>query len=72
MSRVRHRSSQYHREDVGERYGKGKSRGPQRQPLINQTSNGRVSHFDAIRPTNEKDILYDLNEEREASRIFYK
>ena len=55
-----------------ESYGKGKSSKPQRQPMKNQTSNGRVSRFDAIRPTNEEKILQDLNEEREAHIIFYK
>ena len=55
-----------------ERYEKGKSSGPQRQPMENQTSNGRVSRFDAIRLTNEEEIPQDLNEEREADRIFYK
>ena len=44
-SRVRrHQSSQYHEEDVGERYEKGKKSGPQRQPMKNQTSNERVGY----------------------------
>ena len=40
--------------------------------MKNQTSNGRVSHFDAITPTDEEEIPQYLNKEREASRIFYK
>ena len=72
-SRVyRHQSSQYHGEDMGEGYGKGKSSGPQRQHMKNHTSNERVSLFNASKPIDEEDIPQDLNEEREASRIFYK
>ena len=51
---------------------KGKSSGSQSQPIKNQTSNRRVSHFNAIKQTNEKEIPQDLNKEREASIIFYK
>ena len=55
-SRVRrHQNSQYHGENVGERNGKGKSNGPQRQPMKNQTLNRRVSCFNAIRPTDKED-----------------
>ena len=69
----RHQSSQHHRENVGERYGKGKSNRPQRQPMKNQTSNGRVSRFDAIRPMDKEDeVPQDLNEEREVGIIIYK
>ena len=64
-SRVRrHQSSQYHEEDVGEGYGKGKSSGPQRQSMKKQTSNGRVSRFVAIKSTNEEEIPQDFNKER--------
>ena len=59
-SRFRHhQNSHHHVKDVGERYVKGKSNGPQRQPMKNQTSNGRVSHFDAIRSTSEEDVPKD-------------
>ena len=57
---------------MGERYGKGKNIGPQRQIMKNQTSNGRVSRFDAIKTKDEEEIPQDLNEEKEADRIFYK
>ena len=57
---------------MGERYEKGKSNGPQRQYIKNQTSNGRVSHFDAFRSTDEKEVPQDLNDVREAGIIFYK
>ena len=57
---------------MGEGYGKGKSSGPQRLSMKNQTSNGRVSGFVAIRSTNEEEIPQDLNKEREADIIFYK
>ena len=30
--------------------------------MKNQTSNGRVSHFDAIKPTYEEEVPQDLNE----------
>ena len=40
--------------------------------MKNQTSNGRVSRFDAIRLTDKKEIPQDLNEEREADKILYK
>ena len=73
VSRFRnHQSNQYHGEDVRERYVKGKSNGPQRQPMKNQTSNGRVSRFDAIRSTSEEKVLENLNEEREIGIILYK
>ena len=72
-SRVRrYQSSQYHEKDVGERYGKGKSSGPQRHPIKNHTSNGWISHFYAIKVENEEEVSQDLNEEREAGKIFYE
>ena len=40
--------------------------------MKNQTSNGKVSRFDAIRLTDEEEIPQDLNGEMEASIIFYK
>ena len=52
----RHQSSQYHKEDVGERYRKGKCTRPKRQPMKNQTSNGRVSRFNVIKPMDEEEI----------------
>ena len=53
LSKVRrHQNSQYHREDVGKKYEKDKNSGPQRQPMKNQTSNGRVSRFNTIKSTD--------------------
>ena len=57
---------------MGEMYEKGKSSGSQRQHMKNQTSNGRVYHFDVIRSLNKEEVPQDLNNEREANRIFYK
>ena len=41
---------------MGERFGKGKKIGPQRQPIKNQTSNERVPRFDATKSTDEEKI----------------
>ena len=35
-------------------------------------SNGKVFRFDAIKSTSAKEVLKDLNEEREVDIIFYK
>ena len=40
--------------------------------MESQTSNERVSCFDAIRPTDEEEVPQDLNEEMEDDIIFYK
>ena len=44
------------RKTWGEWYGKGKNNGSQRQHIENHTSNGRVSRFDAIKLTYEKEV----------------
>ena len=40
--------------------------------MKNQISNGKVSCFDVIRPTNEEEIPQNLNEEREADKSFIR